>query len=193
VPSTADRPEVEYVPGWLDATLASDALGELERATPWRDDTITMFGATHPVPRRTALYGDPGAVYTYSRIRMEPLPWTPLLAMWRTDLEEHTGASFNSVLLNWYRDGRDANGWHADDEPELGREPIIASLSLGATRRMAFKRRDGSATWRVDLAHGDLVVMRGRSQADWLHTIARTARPVGSRINLTYRLVRVRG
>jgi alkylated DNA repair dioxygenase AlkB len=110
----------------------------------------------------------------------------------RTRLEHTTGAAFDSVLANLYRDGKDAMGWHADDEPELGPAPVIASLSLGATRRFAFKPKAGNeegARLSIVLPHGSLLVMRGATQANYLHAIPRTRRPVGARINLTFRRV----
>lgn len=183
-------PEHEVWRGFLDAGEAASAYEEILRETPWRHDDITIFGRTYPQPRLTALYGDEGAVYTYSRIRMEPREWTPRLDEWRRRLEGVAGATFNSVLVNLYRDGRDSNGWHADDEPELGDAPVNASLSLGSTRTMRFRRRDDtSVRFALELAAGDLLVMRGRSQVDWLHCIPKTARIVPPRVNLTFRLV----
>lgn len=159
--------------------------------TTWRDDTITLFGRTHPVPRRTSYVGDPGQTYSYSRLEMTPHPWTPALSDIRRRIEALSGASFNAVLLNLYRDGRDSNGWHADDEAELGRRPVIASLSLGAPRDMQFKRRDNSARWRVTLTNGSLLVMSGDAQSDWLHCIPKQRRVTEARINLTFRMVQL--
>ena len=122
---------------------------------------------------------------------MEPLAWTPSLAALRRRVEDAASASFNSVLVNWYRDGHDSNGWHADDEPELGHEPVIASLSLGATRFMSFKRRDGHARYRLPLTDGDLLVMRGDSQSAWLHAITKSVRVTDGRLNLTFRRVAI--
>ncbi|NNN02522.1 MAG: alpha-ketoglutarate-dependent dioxygenase AlkB [Acidimicrobiaceae bacterium] len=185
-----EAPDHEWYPGFLHAAETRPALDEIILSTPWRHDEITLFGRTHPVPRLTALYGDPGAHYSYSRLHLEPLTWTKRLAEWRDRVRETTGCRTNSVLLNYYRDGRDSNGWHADDEPELGAEPVIASLSLGATRTMRFRRRDDSARrWSVELADGDLLVMRGDSQREWLHTVAKSARVSDPRVNLTFRWI----
>jgi alkylated DNA repair dioxygenase AlkB len=185
-----DVPDHTLFPRFLPFDETRAAWGEIETTTPWREDTVTLFGRTHPVPRLTALYGDPGAHYSYSRLRLDPLPWTPLLTAWRDRVREASSASYNSVLLNFYRDGRDSNGWHADDEAELGPEPVIASLSLGVTRTMAFRRRDETTMrWKVDLADGDLLVMWGNSQRDWLHSVPKSTRVRGPRINLTFRWI----
>ncbi len=162
-------------------------MAEICRDTPWRHDTITLFGQTHDVPRLTALMGDEGVTYRYSHLTMNAIAWSAPVDDLRHRVEEQSGTCFNSVLLNWYRDGRDSNGWHADDEPELGEEPVIASLSLGVTRTMRFRRRDGEARFAVDLADGDLLVMRGDSQREWVHTIAKSARVTSGRLNLTFR------
>ena len=168
-----------------DAHLAG-LLGE----TPWVQGEIVVAGQRHPIPRLEAWYGDPGRTYTYSGRRLDPLPWTPRLAGLRDRCAEAAGDPFDSVLVNRYRDGRDAVGWHADDEPELGPEPVIASLSLGATRRFRLRRKDGRHDpVTADLEHGDLLVMRGATQVLWEHCLARTARPVGERVNLTFRRI----
>jgi alkylated DNA repair dioxygenase AlkB len=119
------------------------------------------------------------------------LPWTPELQRIRQRVEELTAHRYNSVLLNLYRDGRDGMGWHADDEPELGREPVIASVSLGATRRFKLRhRRSRIAASALDLAHGDLLLMAGQTQHEYAHAVPKTARPVGERVNLTFRWIR---
>ena len=174
---------------FLAPAAAQSAMSVLTHDTPWRDDTITLFGKTHLVPRRTALYGDSDATYTYSRIRMTPLPWTPMLNALRADVAAAAQQPFNAVLLNLYRDGRDSNGWHADDEPELGPDPVIASMSLGATRVMQFKRRDGNERFALDLPSGSLLIMRGDSQRDWLHCIPKRRGVTEPRINLTFRFI----
>jgi alkylated DNA repair dioxygenase AlkB len=184
-----DRPDHEYVASWIESERADALVHSLVADTPWEQRDITMFGRRLKEPRLTAWYGDPGARYTYSRIVHEPLAWTPTLTELRRQLETTTTASFNSVLLNLYRDGRDSNGWHSDDEPELGPEPVIASLSLGVTRTMRFRRRDGTAHFELALHHGDLLVMRGDAQSAWRHTIAKSARVHEPRVNLTFRQI----
>ncbi len=184
------EPDHSWHPGFISPAESTPALNDIVASTPWRHDSITLYGRTHPVPRLTALYGDPGATYTYSRLRHEPLPWTPRLTAWRDRIRDATGARSNSVLVNFYRDGRDSNGWHSDDEPELGDEPVIASLSLGVTRTMAFRRRDDATVrWNITLADGDLLIMRGDSQSAWQHTVAKSSRIVSPRVNLTFRWI----
>lgn len=182
-------PDHEYFRDFLDAEQSAQLMDSLVTTTPWRDDVITLFGRTHLVPRRTALFGDPGARYTYSRIVMDPLPWPDNVLEIRQQIEAIADASFNAVLVNLYRNGRDSNGWHSDDEAELGQNPVIASVSLGAPRTMKFKRRDGSARWSVVLEPGSLLVMRGDSQSSWLHTVPKEVRVREPRVNLTFRYI----
>lgn len=170
-----------------DAAGAFDALRE---EVPWGNWQITMFGRTLPEPRLSAWVGDEGTQYRYSGRTRVPLQWTPTLAMLRERCEAASGASFNAVLANLYRDGRDSMGWHADDEPENGPNPTIASVSLGAERRFDFRHRDTGETVRTVLPSGSLLVMSGPCQRHWLHQVPRTARVDGPRINLTFRLVR---
>ncbi len=167
---------------WLEALL-----GEV----PWQTERITMFGKTHEVPRRVAWYGDAGATYCYAGVQHEPLPWSPLLAQIRNEVHHLIpGHPFNSVLLNWYRNGRDRMGWHADNEPELGRNPVIASVSLGATRRFDLKHRVTGEKVQLPLPSGSLLVMDGPLQHHWLHQLPATAKVHDPRVNLTFRSVR---
>ena len=170
---------------------ADELLALLRSRIDWRQEDIVIFGETRRVPRLVAWHGDPGTAYTYSGTAHEPLPWTPELQRIRHRVEELTAHRFNSVLLNLYRDGNDGMGWHADDEPELGREPVIASVSFGATRRFKLRhRRSRSAANTLDLTHGDLLLMAGATQHHYVHAVPKTARPVGVRVNLTFRWVR---
>jgi alkylated DNA repair dioxygenase AlkB len=146
-----------------------------------------------PLPRLTAWYGDPGARYHYSGIVNEPRPWTSFLNTLRERVQTCTGHAFNSVLLNLYRSGADSLSWHQDNEPELGERPVIASLSVGQVR--VFQLRH---TWRrevdrldIALAHGSLLLMQGGTQAQWQHRLPKTKRPVGARINLTFRHITI--
>ena len=176
--------------GSVGANETPAILQQLVSEVAWRSDIIRLFGREVPIPRLTAWYGDHGRVYTYSGIRLEPHTWTPLLADLRDRAGAAAGTSFNSVLANLYRNGSDSVGWHADDEPELGVDPVIASLSFGATRTLAMRRRDGSYRASVDLQDGDLMVMAGATQTLWVHRVPKVRRPVGSRVNLTFRTVR---
>jgi alkylated DNA repair dioxygenase AlkB len=165
-----------------------DVLARLVAETPWRADTIVVYGKRHLQPRLTAWYGN--GSYTYSGLTLHPLPPTPLLAQLQEVVERVTGHRYNSVLLNYYRDGADSMGMHSDDEAELGPQPVIASLSFGATRTFILRHRSSKRTIKLDLTDGSLLLMAGALQKNWLHGINKTMRPLGPRINLTFRYVR---
>jgi alkylated DNA repair dioxygenase AlkB len=149
-----------------------------------------MFGKRVRVPRLTAWHGDTEASYRYSGVTNRPAVWTPLLSDLRAEVEQQTGARFNSVLLNYYRDGSDHVSWHADDEPELGAQPTIASVSLGSERRFALRTiATPRHTVGLTLNSGSLLVMSGATQEEWQHCVRKETRAVGPRVNLTFRLV----
>ncbi len=161
---------------------------QLRAEIAWEQHHLKIFGRTLASPRLSCWIGDADAVYTYSRTRFEPRPWTPLLAALRLALRDCCAQDFNSVLCNLYRDGRDSMGWHSDDEPELGAEPTIASLSLGATRRFRLRhKRDPSSRLELDLPAGSLLVMSGATQRHYRHDLPRALRVAGPRLNLTFR------
>lgn len=183
--------QVQYLPQWVDAQLADQWLRQLLVQTPWTQPRLKLYGRTFAVPRQVAWYGDADAYYRYSGVTNTPLPWTPLLSDIRRRLEQQLGQPFNGVLLNLYRDGQDAMGWHSDDEAALGPEPLVVSLSLGTVRRLDFRRKGSSRIEHsIDLEHGSLLVMSGATQHDWQHQIARTRKVTTSRLNLTFRLIR---
>lgn len=183
-----DTPNVRYLPRFL--VEADAAFAELLRATPWRQDSIRIMGREIAQPRLTAWYGDPGATYRYSGLTLSPQPFTPLLARIKAMIEAVSGERFNSALLNYYRDGADSVSWHRDAEPELGPDPVIASLSLGATRRFDMRRSDDRARRiSLELEHGSLLLMGRGCQIHWQHQVAKTKAPVGARINLTFRRI----
>jgi alkylated DNA repair dioxygenase AlkB len=174
----------------FDQQESDRLLLELRQRIEWQQEEILIFGRRTLVPRLVAWYGDPVASYTYSGTRHEPRPWTITLLGIRARVEALTGETFNSVLLNLYRDGSDGMGWHSDDEPELGHDPRIASVSLGATRRFRMQhRRRKSEVLSVDLGHGSLLLMAGETQHHWRHCVPKTAARVGERINLTFRRI----
>jgi alkylated DNA repair dioxygenase AlkB len=182
--------DIWYDPGFLSSEDAETHFNSLLRQTPWRQDDIRIFGKVYPQPRLTALYGNNEKTYSYSGIQMQPLVFSPLLSRLKAAIERQTGASFTTCLLNLYRDGRDSNGWHADNEKELGKNPVIASLSLGATRVFKLKHRyDTGQRARLELTSGSLLLMQGPTQHFWLHEIPKTKREVGPRINLTFRKI----
>lgn len=185
---------LELAHGWLGRDEADALLQVLLANLPWEVHHVRLFGRQVASPRLSCWMGEPEAVYRYSGTRFVPHPWTPELAAIGQRLRRELGRPFNSVLANRYRDGRDAMGWHSDDEPELGAEPLIASLSLGAVRRFVLRRRDDPARrLALDLEPGSLLLMGGQTQRHWKHALPRTARPVGERVNLTFRQVRARG
>lgn len=166
-------------------------LSDLLANVVWKQEAIQLFGKEIQQPRLTAWYGDEDAIYTYSNIVNHPLPWLPVLRQIKHRCEALAGASFNSVLLNHYRDGQDSMGWHQDNEPELGNDPVIASVSFGATRRfqLRHRKRKDLETISIDLTHGSMLLMRGTTQQFWKHQIPKTAQAVGARINLTFRFI----
>jgi len=174
-----------------DAVPAAEAdrlLAALLEITPWRQETATVMGRRVAIPRLTAWHGETG--YVYSGIRLEPAPWNPPLLELKRIAETLAGQAFNSVLLNLYRDGRDSVSWHADNEPGLGPNPVIASVSLGAVRRFQLRHRRTRERVSLDLRHGSCLVMAGATQHHWLHQLPKTARPVTPRLNLTFRRMR---
>lgn len=190
VPIALPDADLAFDPAWLDAAQAAALQAALQAEIAWETHRIRLFGRQVDSPRLSCWIGDPGAVYRYSGTRFEPRPWPESLLPLRARLREETGVDFNSLLANLYRDGRDSMGWHADDEPELGARPCIASLSLGAVRRFAFKSRDPDGPrLALGLPHGSLLLMRGDTQRRYRHALPRTARPVGARINLTFRRI----
>jgi alkylated DNA repair dioxygenase AlkB len=171
-----------------DALMLADAdrlFEQLRLTIAWRQEVATIMGRRLPIPRLTAWHGAAG--YVYSGIRMEPLPWTTPLLELKEIAETLAGRPFNSVLLNLYRSGLDSVSWHADNEPGLGRDPVIASISLGAVRRFQLKHRRTGERVSLDLPHGSCLIMAGATQHHWLHQLPKTAQPVGPRINLTFR------
>lgn len=183
-----DRAKIWLRPGFVAPDEATALFEQLRAAIPWRRDELTMFGKTHPIPRLHQWYGD--APYTWSGIRMQPRAWTPAVDGIRRRVETATGRRFNAALINYYRDGDDSVGWHADDEPELGPAPFIASLSLGAERDFVLRRSSAPRErLSVPLPHGSLLVMVEGVQAAWQHCLPRRKRVRAGRINLTFRLM----
>lgn len=182
--------DVSHLSAWLPQSDADALLHDLQQGVPWEVHRIRMFGRWVDSPRLSCWIGDPQAHYRYSGTDFVPHPWPAALLPLRERLQQRCGARFNSVLANRYRDGRDSMGWHSDDEPELGTQPLIASLSLGAARRFLLRRRDDRAqVTEFVLGHGDLLVMAGDTQRHYQHALPKTARPMGERINLTFRWI----
>jgi len=183
--------EIIYYPQFFDKEQADNIYAELLQEIAWQQDNITIYGKTHPQPRLTALYGNEGKPYSYSNITMHPHPWNRLLQKIKYYIEARTECQFTTVLLNQYRDGKDSNGWHADNEKELGTNPIIASLSFGSERVFQLKHNTiTDAKKSITLEHGSLLLMKGSTQHFWKHQIPKTAKPIGTRINLTFRNIK---
>lgn len=178
-----------WLPNYFTSEQASAYHHQLLEQLAWRQDNIMMFGKQIAIPRLQAWYGD--ASYTYSNLKLEPLPWNPLLNSLKAHCEKVAGSQFNSVLANLYRDGHDSNGWHSDDEKELGTNPVIASMSFGAERRFLLRHKMTGEKVEFNLTSGSLLIMAGETQHHWQHTIPKTKRFVEPRINLTFRKVLV--
>ncbi|MFM7363328.1 MAG: alpha-ketoglutarate-dependent dioxygenase AlkB family protein [Cuspidothrix sp.] len=184
--------ELTFYPDYFSQQESDIILAKLLTEINWRQDKIKLYGKEMNIPRLTAWYGDKGKSYTYSHITMNPTPWTPVLLSIKHRVEEIADISFNSVLINLYRHGQDSMGWHSDDEPELGKNPIIASVSFGGTRKFQLRHRFNKTSKKVaiSLTHGSLFMMQGTTQEFWQHQIPKTAKSVHPRINLTFRIIK---
>lgn len=183
--------EIEYFPNFFSPEQSYTFFERLKTEIPWQQDTITVYGKNHLQPRLTALYGNEGKPYGYSNIVMQPHHWNPLLIFIKEEIEKECQENFTSVLLNYYRTGQDSNGWHADNEKELGRNPIIASVSFGAERVFQLKHNSiETAKQNITLQNGSLLIMKGTTQHFWKHQIPKTQKEVGGRINLTFRIIK---
>jgi alkylated DNA repair dioxygenase AlkB len=176
-------------PRFFDVQRSVQLYESLMQQTVWEQPEMIIFGKKHAQAGLSTWYADNGVDYEYSGVVRVAHPMTPLLEQIRAELEKFTGTAFNSVLVNLYRDGKDSVSWHSDNEAINGREPTIASVSLGATRRFDLRHKATKETVRADLEDGSLLVMSGLSQHCWVHQIAKTASQVGPRINLTFRRV----
>ena len=169
---------------------SDDLFSQLYNSIGWKQEFIQIYSKSIPIPRLTAWYGDPEKQYTYSNIAMTPQPWTPRLLEIKSKIEPLAGVQFNSVLLNLYRDGKDSVAWHSDDEPELGINPVIGSVSFGATRRFVLRHcYQADLKQEIDLTQGDFLLMKGPTQHFWRHQIPKTKKTVSPRINLTFRVI----
>lgn len=183
--------ELTFYDQFLNVEEAQNYFALLRKSLAWRQDSIKMYGKELLIPRLQAWYGDREVKYKYSGILLEPLAWTSALLELKESIEAVSNTKFNSVLVNLYRDGKDSMGWHSDDEPELGKNPVIASLSLGAVRRFSFRHRQRKdlVKIRMDLLDGSLLIMCGNTQHNWQHSLPKTTKKVGERINLTFRQI----
>ncbi|HBY67399.1 MAG TPA: alpha-ketoglutarate-dependent dioxygenase AlkB [Flavobacteriaceae bacterium] len=183
--------DVTYYPNFFSKKIADTYFETLLIETNWQQDDITIFGKTYKQPRLTALHGEEGKSYTYSGITMRPLPFTSVLKEIKKEVEKISEVNFNVVLLNLYRDGQDSNGWHSDDEKELGKNPVIASVSLGVERTFHLKSKDDKESkTSIILQHGSLLLMRGGTQENYKHQLPKTKKVDSPRINLTFRTIK---
>lgn len=181
--------ELLYVRHFLDTTQSDRYLNLLLKSVDWNQESMHLYGKTVQFPRLTAWYGDPNTSYAFSGITLQPTAFTPALLEIKRNVETLAGVKFNSVLLNRYRNGKDSISWHADDEKELGKNPVIASLNLGATRVFQLRHNDTKEKIALELSHGSLLIMRGELQHFWKHQIPKTKKAVGERLNLTFRVI----
>jgi len=183
--------DIWYYPHFLNHQEANNYFKHLKEHTPWRQDNIKVFGKVYAQPRLTALYGNNEKTYSYSNIQMEPLPFSQDLLQLKKLVDKEVGTEFTSCLLNLYRDGKDSNGWHSDNEDELGKNPIIASISLGEERFFHLRHKsDKTLKHKIRLEHGSMLLMKGSTQHFWQHQIAKTSKKIEERINLTFRIIR---
>ena len=183
--------KILYDRNFLSSVEASRYFKILRNETAWQQDQIKVFGKVYDQPRLTALYANNNFPYSYSNITMYPSPFSATLLEIKEKVEQQLKKEFTTCLLNLYRHGQDSNGWHADNEKELGKNPIIASVSLGAERMFHMKHRtDNSQKIKINLIHGSLLVMSGSTQHYWLHQIPKTKKHVEERINLTFRILK---
>ena len=183
--------EVFLYPTLLSCHEADQLFDTLKNNIIWEKQKIKLYGEVHDVPRLTAWYGDPNKSYIYSGIKLNTNPWNAVLLKIREKIEKISKIKFNSVLLNLYRSGSDSVSWHSDDEPELGKNPVIGSLSLGETRQFQMKHKfNRDLKQKILLQHGSFLLMRGKTQHHWLHQIPKRKNLKGERINLTFRVIK---
>lgn len=182
--------ELIYVPNFFSKAQSDAYFKIINTETNWQHNTITVFGKTYKEPRHTALFGNTNQPYGYSNIVMHPEAFTPTLKTIKEKVENFCQHQFNTLLINLYRNGNDSNGWHADNEKVLGKNPVIASVSFGEERPFHFKHRTlKSERHKLVLKHGSLLLMKGEMQHYWLHQIAKTKKEIAARINLTFRTI----
>ena len=190
--SEIDIPDAEVFlyPSLLSNQEADQLFDTLKTSIIWEKHKIKLYGGLHDVPRLTAWYGDPNKSYEYSGIKLKTRLWNAALLKIREKIETISKTKFNSVLLNLYRSGSDSVLWHSDDEPELGKNPIIGSLSLGEAREFQMKHKyDRDLKQKILLQHGSFLLMKGKTQHNWLHQIPKRKNLKGERINLTFRTI----
>lgn len=182
--------EVNFYRNFYDLRESDKIFQILRDEINWRQDKMKLYGKDIDLPRKTAWYGDQNKSYTFSGIHLNPEPWTPTLLQVKERIEKVSEVKFNSVLLNLYRHGNDGISWHTDVEPELGKNPVIGSVSFGGARRFMFRHRQNQTLkTEIELTHGSFLLMAGETQHFWQHQIPKTSKQVEPRINLTFRKI----
>ncbi|OMP75136.1 alpha-ketoglutarate-dependent dioxygenase AlkB [[Flexibacter] sp. ATCC 35208] len=182
----------EYVcyPNFFSKSESDLLFKSLRSNIIWKQESMNMYGKKIYFPRLTAWYGNNDKPYSFSGITLQPLPWTSEILKIKSKIELITKIMFNSVLLNLYRDGNDSISWHTDAEKELGINPIIASVNFGATRKFQLRHIKSKEKLEIELTHGSLLIMQGELQHFWQHQVPKTSKPIGERINLTFRVIK---
>ncbi|WP_428329887.1 alpha-ketoglutarate-dependent dioxygenase AlkB family protein [Mucilaginibacter sp.] len=190
IPPALPADLLTYYAAVFDAKQSIALMKTFITTVPWQQQIISMYGKQVATPRLTAWYGDKGSDYTFSGTKFDPIPWTDELLEIKETVEKVAATRFNSVLLNYYRDGNDSVAWHSDDEYELGIKPIIASVSFGQTRRFDVRKKaDHQSKYSVELENGSLLLMKGDLQHNWEHRVAKSTKQLKERVNLTFRII----
>jgi alkylated DNA repair dioxygenase AlkB len=182
--------EYIFFPKFFSKQESDFLLKNLRNNIVWKQESMNMYGKKINFPRLTAWYGDNDKPYSFSGITLQPHGWTSDILTIKEKIEPIANTVFNSVLLNLYRNGNDSISWHTDAEKELGTNPIIASVNFGATRRFQLRHNKTKEKIEIELSHGSLLIMQGEIQHNWQHQVPKTSKPVGERINLTFRVIK---
>lgn len=179
--------EVYFYPELFSPEESDQLFAALIKNIQWKQEPVFIMGKEIMQPRLTAWYGDADKAYSYTGITMTPHTWTPELRLIKERIEKIAAHQFTSVLLNYYRDGKDSMGWHRDNEKELGKNPVIGSVSFGVSRHFHLKNKD--LRTKILLTHGSFLLMKGTTQHHWYHSIPKELKVTGGRINLTFRTI----
>lgn len=182
--------EYLFYPNYFNKIESDIFLRKLKEAIDWKQESMNMYGKKINFPRLTAWYGDNDKPYSFSGITLSPKKWTEELLIIKDKIQPEANVNFNSVLLNLYRDGNDSISWHTDAEKELGKNPIIASVNFGATRKFQLRHIITKEKLEIELSHGSLLIMQGELQHFWQHQVPKTSQKVNERINLTFRVIK---
>ena len=189
-PVVIQNGEYIYIPNFLDAATATKYLEAFKTNVEWKQESMNMYGKKVLFPRLTSWYGDNDKPYSFSGITLSPHPWSKELLEIKALIEPKCEVAFNSVLLNFYRDGNDSISWHTDAEKELGKNPIIASVNFGAERKFQIKHNETLETHDIILKHGSLLIMKGEMQHYWKHQVPKQKSVLKERVNLTFRVIK---